>query len=176
MRRSEDFMVPTITEVAAGLAIRTVALVLPGTRHAPAADILEARNRLRDQLAQFWGAMLRLSGELSQRIQCGSELSQRDINNVIDAVVRPATIELVNKLEKERRLWFRRILGPIGATMRVFAGQPQGDLATMLARTLVGGADAAFGAVDHFRQIEALRQSSGLTYLVELQKRIGGRG
>lgn len=54
------------TEIAAALAIKTVAMVLPATCPAEPEVILEARDKLRDHLPLFWSSMLKLSAELSQ--------------------------------------------------------------------------------------------------------------
>jgi len=56
-------------EIASLLAIKSVEILFPSTVAAPAEVILEAREKLRDQLSLFWSTMLKLSVEMKKAIQ-----------------------------------------------------------------------------------------------------------
>lgn len=164
----------TPTEIAAALAIKTVAMVMPATRQANPLIILEARDKLRDHLPPFWAAMLRLSGSLSERL--ASEMSDRElqceVDDAVSTIVRPALIELVTKMEMERKLWFYRILSPVAKGLRVLAGKPPTDLAGLVTSSLVLGANVSMEAANQLRKVEALKQNAGLTYVIELHRRL----
>jgi len=157
-------------QLATNLAIKTIAMVLPATKGSNEEEILEARERLKDQLSPFWSAMLKLSTELSARLKPGSgeiEL-QKEVENAVSTIVRPALIDLVHKMEKERRQWFYRILSPVANGLKVLAGKPPTDLAGVVASSLTTGAEVSLGIAEQLRKIEALKQQSGLTYVIEL--------
>ncbi|UCG15701.1 MAG: hypothetical protein JSV19_10445 [Phycisphaerales bacterium] len=162
------------TAIATALAIKTIAMVLPATLPAESEVILEARERLREQLPLFWSSMLKLSVELAQRLNTGSgeELLQKEVDNAVATTVRPALIELVSKLEKERKMWFYRILSPLARGLRVLAGKPPTDLAGLLSKSLVLGGDVSVDVASQLRKVDALKQDSGLAYLIELHKAI----
>ncbi|MCH8807026.1 MAG: hypothetical protein IH986_13175 [Planctomycetes bacterium] len=170
--RSEKQFPPTA--IATALAIKTIAMVLPATLPAESEVILEARERLRDQLPLFWSSMLKLSVELAQRLNAGSgeEVLQREVDNAVATTVRPALIELVAKLEKERKMWFHKILSPLVRGLRVLAGKPPTDLAGLVSKSLALGADVSIDVASQLRKVDALKQDSGLAYVIELHKAI----
>lgn len=159
-------------QLAATLALKSVAMVLPATKAADCNAILEARERLRDHLPPFWSAMLKLSGDLTDRL--GSRATpkqvQGEIDNAVTTLVRPALIDLVGKLEKERKQWFYRILSPMAKGLRILAGKPPTDLAGLISSSLLLGADVSLDVAKQLRKTETLKQESGLTYLLELHK------
>jgi hypothetical protein len=160
------------TQIATALAIKSVALVLPGTHAVEPDDIREARERLRDHLPPFWSSMLKLSAELAKRLEPKSDEKdmQREVDHAVSTTVRPALIDLVSKMEKERKQWFYRILSPLAKGLQVLAGKPPSDLATLVSSSLTLGAEVALDVAQQLRKVEALKQESGRTYVVELHK------
>jgi len=75
---------------------------------------------------------------------------------------------LVHKLEKERKDRFRNILTTATKGLRVLAGKPPTDLAGLISGSLLAGADTAMNFANQLRKVEALKQESGMSYLVEL--------
>lgn len=167
--RSKRF---SASEIAAALAIKSVVMVLPGTQAATAEEILETRERLKDHLPPFWSAMLKLSSELSERLDPKSDekILQSEVDNAVSTTVRPALIDLVHKMEKERKQWFRRVLSPLAKGMRVLVGKPPSDLASLVSASLTVGADITLDVAQQLRKVEALKRDSGLTYVIELYK------
>ncbi|MGA2078055.1 MAG: hypothetical protein ABSH52_31585 [Terriglobia bacterium] len=160
------------TQVATALAIKSIAMVLPGTKAVKAGEILDARERLRDHLPPFWSSMLKLSVDLSSRLRETSTEAelQRDVEDAVSTTVRPALIELVNKVEKERKQWFHRILSPVMNGLRILAGRPPTDLAGLLSASFAMGANVAVDFATQLRKVETLKQESGLTYVIELHR------
>ena len=159
-------------EIATALAIKAVAMVLPGTKAAEEQVILEARNRLKDHLPPFWSSMLKLSAELRARLDSRQDKTtlQREVDDAVTMTVRPALIDLVSKLEKERKSWFYRILSPLAKGLRVLAGKPPTDLATLVSSSLVTASDVCLDVAQQLRKVEALKNDTGLIYCVELHK------
>jgi len=163
------------TQIAAALAIKSIAMVLPGTKPAESQDILEARYKLRDHLPPFWSSMLKLSVELSGCLnaQADENALQKEVDHAVTTIVRPALIDLVSKLEKERKQWFFRILSPLAKGLRVLVGKPPTDLASFITNSLTIGANVACDVAHQLRKVDALKEESGLTYIIELHKILG---
>lgn len=157
-------------QIAANLAINSIAMVLPTTKAANANDILEAREKLRDHLPPFWSSMLKLSVELTKQFQevVSQKELQNEINHAVSTIVKPALIELVHKLEADRKQWFRKILSSTASGLRLLAGKPPTDLAGLVTSSLRVGADVSLDFAQQLRKVEAMKQESGLTYLIEM--------
>ena len=132
--------------------------------------IMEAREKLSDHLPYFWSSMLKLSSEVTSKI--GTDATpfeiQHEINELISATVQPALIDLVHKLQKERKDRFKNILTSAAKGLRVLAGKPPTDLAGLVSGSLLAGADTAMDFANQLRKVEALKQESGMSYLIEL--------
>lgn len=163
---------PIARELASLLAMKSVEMALPAVAAAKAEEILEARERLRDHLPLFWASMLRLSSELSKRIaeNATSAVVLREADDLVDTIVRPGAIELGKKLEKERKGWFRRILGPAQQSLKLICGRPGMTKQDLITAALLLSADITTATVEKMRDLSSLRNDSGLTYLIELEK------
>lgn len=159
-------------QIATALAIKSIAMVLPGTKKADSKTILEAREKLKDHLPPFWASMLKLSAELFERLNPKEDeiKLQREVDYAVSTIVRPTLIELVNKMEKERKQWFYKILSPLVTGLKIMVGKPPGDLASLISSSLTLGANVSLDIVKQLRKVEALKQNSGLTYIIELHK------
>ncbi len=159
-------------QIAANIALSSVAMVLPSTKAARADDIMEAREKLSDHLPNFWSAMLKLSIEINSKLEL--DASPLDIKHQIDELVTttvtPALIDLSQKLEMERKDRFKNILTSTAKGLRVLAGRPPTDLAGLVSGSLLAGADTAMDFANQLRKVEALKQESGMSYLLELDK------
>jgi len=162
----------TSAQIASLLAMNAVRLILPRTRSASPTIILEARERLSDHLPPFWAAMLKLTRDLRSRISDGcteTELNA-EAQNFVDEIVRPALIELKHKLMLERKQWFFRILSPIQKGLRLLVGNPPLTQQQLLTNAMILGSDVAMAGASHFQQIDALKNSSGLTMLLKAEQ------
>jgi len=162
----------TTKQLAALLAMKSVEMLFPRTRAARPDVILEAREKLRDHLPQFWSSMFKLTSDMRKLIK-----EQRDqtalvleAENLVDATVRPALLDLRHKIEAERKQWFYRILSPIQKGLRLMIGNPPLTQQQLITNALVLASDAASAGADHLRTIEALKEDSGITFLLELDK------
>ena len=159
----------TSTQIASLLAMNAVRLTSPRMKVTNPETILEARERLKDHLPPFWAEMLKLSKELRQRIQSDMDASELNAQaqDLVEDTVRPALIELKHKLELERKLWFYRILSPIQKGLRLLIGNPLLTQQQILTNALVMGSDVAMAGASHMQQIEALKNGTGITMLLE---------
>jgi hypothetical protein len=160
----------TAKQLAALLAMKSVEMVIPRTRAARPDLILEARDRLRDQLPPFWSSMFKASVELKKLI-AGSKSHyevSREATDLVDRTIRPAVIDLATKLEKERKDWFYKILSPVRTGLRLLIGNPPLSQQQMLTSALVLASDACASVAENMRTIEALKSEAGLSYLLDL--------
>jgi hypothetical protein len=163
-------------QVASLLAMKSVEIILPKTRGVHPEVILEARERLSDHLPPFWSAMLKLSVEMKDRIkECQSiEELFGESQFLIDTLVLPALIDLQQKMLREKKDWFYKILSPIQKGLRVMVGNPPLTQQQLITNALVLGSDVLVSAAENMRTIEALKQEAGLTFLLEAQKIVSG--
>lgn len=160
----------TAKELAAILAIKSVEMLFPATKPVPAELILEARDKLRDQLPLFWSAMFTLSVELKAAIeQCKEPMEISAVGvELVDTLVRPALTDLNHKIELERKQWFRRVFGGVFKALRVAAANPPITHDQLIRSSLILGANTAINLSDHFNKIESIKSQAGLTYLLDL--------
>jgi hypothetical protein len=159
-------------QLAVLLAMKSIQLVLPRTKRAHPELILEARVRLSDQLPAFWSAMLKLTADLKQRVGDCKSLDDfsREAQELADITVLPALIDLKNKLEKERKGWFRSILSSVQRGLRLMVGNPPLTQQQLVTNALILSSDVAMSTAGKMQTIEALKQEAGLTFLLELQE------
>jgi hypothetical protein len=158
--------------LASLLAMKSVELVLPQTKAANAETILEARERLRDYLPPFWSSMLKLSREFKSRIREGMPAVdlQRECGEIIDTVVRPALIDLNQKLLKERRNWFYKIITPVARGLKLMVGRPPLTTADLISSGIAFGTNVAIDVSEQMLKVNKVSQEAGLTFLLELEK------
>jgi len=158
--------------IAAVLAMKSVEMMLPSFISANPQDILEARDKLKDHLPPFWSAMLRLSNDTKNIIKesRSEEEAINECQNIVDTLVRPALIELVTKMEKERRNWFYRIVSPVANTVKLLIGNPRLDQASLIRTSIALASDLTSEYLLSKQKIEDLKSESGLTYLLEVNK------
>ena len=175
--RGTNIPVAQATQLAALLGMQAVEIVLPPTKAAHPEVILEARHRLKDHLPPFWSSMLKLSVDLRRMSKEGvsAEKLSDEARFLVDAVVRPALIDLRGKLEKERKDWFFRILSPIQKGVRLLVGNPPLTQQQLLTSALVLASDVAMSAAENMRTIDALKREAGLTFLLELSEVMQGQ-
>jgi hypothetical protein len=160
------------SQAAASLALKSIAMVLPTTQKANAETILEAREKLRNHLPVFWSSMLKLSVELQGRLDDKLDQTQlqRECDNAVNTIVRPALIDLVDKMEKDRKLWFHKILSPLSLGLGVLVGKPPITPFELATTSLKLGTDIALDVSNQIQKVENMKRETGLTYLIELHK------
>lgn len=160
----------TAKQLATLLAMKSVQMVLPRTKAANPMILLEARERLKDQLPPFWSSMLKTSVELKKLIaDCPNHYEiSREATDLVDRLIRPAVIDLSAKLEKERKDWFYKILSPVRTGLRLIVGNPPLTQQQLITNALVLASDTCVAVADNMRTIEALKREAGLSYLLDL--------
>lgn len=154
-------------DLAARLGARAIGLVLPRTEAVPADVILEARDRLSEQLPAFWSAMLKLTQTLRARIVEGvpEATMNREIDAVIKAEIKPALMDLYLKLEKERRNWFHRLIGPTLRGIQLALTQPPISPGAAASWGIAVGEDVAAQFLG-----PRTRSDPAVSFLLELEK------
>jgi hypothetical protein len=162
----------TAKQLAALLAMKSIQMVLPRTRSARPESILEARDRLRDQLPPFWSSMFKASVELKRLIAESRTHYDvaREATDLVDRTIRPAVIDLAAKLEKERKSWFYKILSPVRSGLRLLVGNPPLTQQQLLTSALVLASDTCVSIAENISAIESLKREAGLTYLLDLSE------
>lgn len=156
-------------QMAALLAMQSLKMVFPQTKAAHPEILLEARERLADYLPPFWSAMLKLSVELRKRIRDCNTLNETflESQDLVDTIVMPALIDLQQKMIKEKKDWFYKILSPVQKGLRILVGSPLMNQQQLVTNALILGSDVVMTAADNMRNIEALKNEAGLTFLLE---------
>lgn len=154
------------------LAMKSIKLVIPPTRPADGETILEARYKLRDILPPFWSAVLKLSTELRKKMSEDTTVEQLLFfgQEIVDTTILPALIELKQKISKERKDWFHKIVYPIAAGARLLIGNSQLTPDGIARAGLYSSFDLVDGLYSQKRAVDLIKQESGLTFLLEVNK------
>lgn len=167
----------TPSQLASMLALRSLNLVLPQTKPVDGKTILEARERLKDYLLPFWSSMLYLTGYhkslLDQNIS--SPDIERECDFIIDTEVRPKLIDLNQKIIKERKGWFGKIVTHVVDGVKIFAAKPPLTTTDLLTTAVAAGANITLDTISESMKLGTSTQQSGLTLLIELDKYLRSR-
>jgi len=157
-------------QLASILAMQSIEMFFPSTEPVPAQMILEARDKLSDHLPVYWSSMLKLSKELKPLVENCTTHSEiiNEGKEMIDTIVRPALIDLNDKIEKERKQWFYKIFGRAYKGLKMVASNPPITQEQLIKSSLLLGADTAVGIANDFQKVESMKSEAGLTYLLEL--------
>lgn len=157
-------------QLASILAMQSIEMFFPSTEPVPAQIILEARDKLSDHLPVYWSSMLKLSTELKPLIENCTTHSEiiNEGKEMIDTIIRPALIDLNDKIEKERKQWFYKIFGRAYSGLKMVASNPPITQEQLIKSSLLLGADTAVGIANDFQKVESIKSEAGLTYLLEL--------
>jgi len=158
-------------EIAALLAMKSISVAFPNTIGVHPEIILEARHKLSDHLPPFWSAMLKLSVDLKSRIKEAKTFDEvyKEAQFLVDTTVIPALIDLRQKMIREKKDWFYKILSPIQKGLRVFVGNPPLTQQQLISNALVLSSDVLMSCAENMRTINTLKAEAGLTFLLETQ-------
>lgn len=172
--RPSQLDAPSAKQMAALLAMKSVEMLIPPTKSAPAETLLEARDRLKDHLPPLWSAMFKLTSQLRKMLNNADSSSVvSEAEHLVDSLVRPALIDLTRKMELERKNWFYKILSPLQKTIKVCIGNPPLTQQQLITTSLVLASDAAMSVAGHLRTIDSLKEEAGLTFLLKVEKELG---
>lgn len=160
--------------LASLLAMKSVELVLPAMKEVEPEIVLEARDRLKDQLPLFWASMLKLSTKLKAQIDQG--MKSKDIifetQEIVDTTVLPALIELKSKINMEKKNWFYKILNPLYDGVKMFMGNPKLTTENLVITGLSTGMNITSNFIDQEYEIQKIKKEAGLTFLLRLDNLI----
>lgn len=161
-------------EVASILAMKSIEMLTPSFKSAKPEDILEAREKLKDHLPPFWTSMLKLSTDAKKIIKDSSSTNEaiNECQNIVDILVRPALVDLVLKIEKERRNWFYKIVSPVANTVKLLIGNPSLNQAALIRSSLALATEMTSEYIQNKQKIEDLKTDSGLTYLLKVHTQL----
>jgi len=160
--------------IASILAMKSIEMLLPSFKDAKPQDILEAREKLKDFLPPFWSSMLKLSVDAKTIIKDSSTSIEaiKECQNIVDTLVRPALVDLIVKMEKERRNWFYKIISPVSNAVKMVIGNPSLNQATLIRASLALATDMTSEYIQNKQKVEDLKSDTGLTYLLEVHKKL----
>ncbi len=161
----------TASQLASILALKSLNLVLPQTKSVDADTILEARERLKDYLLPFWSSMLHLTGYYRSLLYQNTSPDEIEKEcEFIDTHIRPRLIDLTQKITKERKGWFGRIVTPVINGVKIFAVKPPLTTTDLLTTGVAAGANITLDLIRESMKISSSTKQSGLTLLIELEK------
>ena len=88
---------------------------------------------------------------------------------LVDTIVMTTVIDL-QKMLKDKKDWFYRILSAVQKGIRLMVGNPPLTQQQLLTSALILGSDVIMSAAENLRTIEALKQEAGLTFLLQAEK------
>lgn len=156
--------------IAALLAMKSVEMMLPPLKAANPQDILESRDRLSDFLPPFWSAMLKFSIESKDIIENSSSIEEAisECQNIVDLNIRPTLIDLNEKLIKEKKYRFYKILSNVGQAVKLIIGKPKLTNFDLLTTAISCSTDIGLDYMNHKKKIDSLKDEAGLTYLLKI--------
>lgn len=162
------------SSIAALIAMQSIEMLLPATKGVKPQIILEAREKLSDHLPQFWSVMLKFSVDGKKIIQNAKTIEEatKECRNLVDTTIRPVLIDLNEKIIKEKKNWFHKILSPVGNTMKLLVGKPNLTNLDLLTTSMSLATEVGIDYVNHKRKLNQLKDEAGLTYLLKLGEHI----
>lgn len=135
---------------------------------------MEAREKLKDYLPPFWAAMLRLSGKYKELQTQNIPIRdlENECDNIIDITVRPLLIDIKNKMIRERKDWFHKIITPIENGLKIFAAKPPITTADLITTGISAGTNVALDIIKPSREVDEISKQSGMTFLIKLDELI----
>lgn len=160
--------------IATLLAMQSIEMILPATKGVKPEIILEARERLSDHLPQFWSAMLKFSKDGKNAIKQCQTLDEAifECQNIVDTSIRPVLIDLNEKIIRDKKNWFYKILSPVGDKIKFIVGKPNLTNLDLLTTSMSLATDIGIDYVQHKRKLNELKDEAGLTYLIKLGQHI----
>lgn len=144
------------------LAMKSIELVIPPTKPANGETILEARYKLRYCLPPFWAAMLKLSVDLRKRMSENMPINQilYEGQEIVNTTVLPALIELNQKLNKERKNWFHKIIYPAINGIKLLIGNTQLTPEGLARAGLYSSLDIIDGVYSQKHAVDLIKQEN----------------
>lgn len=159
-------------------AMQSLDLLIPAFATLQPEEILEVRERLRNELEPFRLAMLSLAPKVRSGITDGSSLEEvrKEAKYIAETSILPALGELERRLSLENGVFWRRLLQTtIGAAPRIaLSWLGKGALASVI-ETVATGRELVIAQIGRESLVDSLRSSGGLGYLLSVSNLSGFR-
>jgi len=169
---TDKFLSPSMSQKASMIAIQTAMCLLPNLRISEPEDILEVRQRLRDERNEFSQAMTRLSYEIPDDAQLDDV--QHHITKIISTEVKPALDTIKVRLQNQKDKLFRSICTDIIAAE---AGVPLVTQCISMQTGIVTGLTMLAKGLIDFHEYQSNKNmiikdpsGYGLNFIIELDK------
>lgn len=156
---------------AVALGVQSIEIAIPLIAGIPDADILKARDELRDQLVPFRRSMLALAPTVRGGIQSGASLAEiyKEARYIVETNVAPALYELQDRLSKEKGRFWRKLILKGSTVIPKFVLNWTTKGALLAAIDSLGDAkDLALKVVDRGALLTSLKSQGGLGYLLSV--------
>jgi len=158
---------------ASALAVQSLDLTMPAFATLESYDILEAREKLKDQLSPFRSAMFALAPKVRSGISLDAPITEvySEAKYVVETDVIPRLEDLKRRLKLENGAFWRKLIYKIGGQLPGIALKwisGAGVLSAVESAKLTGGVAAQ--AVDNEQLVAQLLSNGGLGYLVNCQR------
>jgi hypothetical protein len=156
---------------ASALAIQSLKIALPPFKEISDEEILEARDKLKEQLVSLRIAMLTLAPSIRHGIENNVTLSNihKEARYVVDTRINPSLQELRKKLELEKgRFWRRLILQGSNIVPTFLLNWITGNAITAALKAANSSKDFALSLIQREETIETFKNQGGIGYLLEI--------
>ncbi len=163
---------------ASALAVQSLDLLLPDFASLTSYEILEVREKLKDQLTPFRAAMLALAPKVRSGIIEKAPLSQvfKEAKYIAETDVFPRLTELKRRIDLEQGMFWRKIIQKVGGNLPGIALKwVSGSSLTAAIDAAKVGSGIAAQAIDNNTLCNSLLANGGLGYLLNIQKTIDRR-
>lgn len=157
---------------ATALAIQSLDLVLPSFATMESHDVLEVREKLKEQLVPFRSAMFALAPKVRSGINSDASMDglYKEAKYLVETDVLPRLAELKRRLALEQGTFWRKLIQKIGSNLPSLALKwvsGSGIAAAVDAAKLAGGVAAQ--AVENDKIAQELLSNGGLGYLMNVE-------
>jgi len=171
---SEKFTAPQFASI---LALRSLNLVLPQTKPVDSETILGSTGKTQRPYITF--LVFNALSYRCYRSLLDQNISTSDIERecefIIDTHVRPKLIDLNQKIIKERKGWFGKIITHAADGVKIFAAKPPLTTTDLLTTAVAAGANITLAIISESMKLGTSTKQSGLTLLIELDKYLRNR-
>jgi hypothetical protein len=157
---------------ATAIAISSVEMILPPINELSEEDVLIAREKLSDQLIPFRRNMLKLSPLLRNMINENSTVKNiyAEARYLTETSIMPALSELRERIEKEKGVFWRKLLMRSGKVLPKFIlNWSQKNLISAAIDSLGDLTEIGISSIDRQSLIDNLKKEGGLGFLLSLE-------
>ena len=156
---------------ATALAIQSLKVALPPFKEISDDEILEARDKLKEQLISLRRAMLTLAPAVRQGIESNNSLTdiQKEATYIVDTRIIPSLEDLRKKLELEKgKFWRRLVLQGSSIVPNFFLNWMTNNALTAAMKAVDSSKEIALSLIQREETLELFKAQGGLGYLLDI--------